>query len=99
MKSSTLKQHEPSLAREQVFEMLRNRISKEASYSPAIEDLVYCSWPETFGSTCGPFRGAGGQAMTTFRMEAWECDGFAVVFCGGRIVKTGHFSIGANYDK
>ena len=64
---------------------------------PEPSDLVYCSWPEVFGSAVGPFRGAGGQAMTTFRMEAYAWEDWAVVFCNGRIVKTGVFAIGAHW--
>lgn len=60
-------------------------------------DMIYCSWPEVFGSTAGPFGGIGGQAMTTFRMEAWMYDQWAVVFCGIRIVYVGEFSIGARW--
>jgi len=50
------------------------------------DDLWYCSWIETFGSTAGPFGGIGGQALTNFRLEAWVADHYAVVFCGDRIL-------------
>lgn len=30
------------------------------------------AWPEVFGSTTGPNRGIGGQALTTFQVFAFE---------------------------
>ena len=59
--------------------------------------MTYCSWPEVFASTAGPFGGIGGQAMTTFRMEAWVWHDWAVVFCKGRIVRIGRFQIQAEW--
>jgi hypothetical protein len=51
-------------------------------------ELCYWAWPETFGSTAGPFGGCGGQQMTTFTIEAWEAHGqYAVLFCRGRILR------------
>ena len=61
------------------------------------EEMIYCSWPEGFGSTAGPFAGIGGQMMTTFRMEAWAYDQWAVVFCGSKVVYVGEFTIGARW--
>lgn len=51
------------------------------------ENPEYWAWPETFGSTTGPFRGIGGSAMTTFTMEAWVGSEHVLVFCGGREVR------------
>jgi hypothetical protein len=51
------------------------------------EGLSYYAWPETFGSTCGPFHGIGGQVVTQFTIEAWEILSNAVLFCNGRIIR------------
>lgn len=53
-------------------------------------DLDYYAWPQTFGSTTGPFGGIGGQSMTTFTIEAWTNGDDAVLFCGNRIWKVVH---------
>ena len=50
-------------------------------------DLVYYAWPEIFGSTAGPFGGIGGQAMTSFTIEAWSGGRKAVIFCKGKVIK------------
>ncbi len=52
------------------------------------DELLYHAWPEVYGSTAGPFSGCGGQAITTFTMEAWfnEMTGEAIVFCGDKII-------------
>ena len=50
-------------------------------------NLEYYAWPQTFGSTSGPFRGIGGQAMSTFTIEAWADASTAFIFCNGRKVK------------
>ena len=62
------------------------------------QELTYCSWPELFSSTAGPFLGIGGQAMTTFRMEAWTWEQWAIVFCNGRVVRCGEFQIQAEWQ-
>ncbi len=48
-------------------------------------DVFYYAWPEMFGSTAGPRKGIGGQAVTTFTVEAWVCDdlGPTVYICAG----------------
>ena len=48
------------------------------------EDLGYYAWPQAFGSTCGPFPGIGGSAISTFTIEAWEFNGKALYFCQGK---------------
>ena len=62
------------------------------------DELTYCSWPELFASTAGPFKGVGGQAFTTFRMEAWTWEQWAIVFCNGRVVKCCEFQIQAEWQ-
>ncbi len=52
------------------------------------DDLEYWAWPQQFSSTAGPFGGVGGQAMTTFTIEAWhDGRGAAALFCNGRLLK------------
>ena len=75
------------------------QISKEAAYQTIIQRLPeealwlnsdcldYYAYPEVFGSTSGPFGGAGGASMTTFTIEAWVCGHTAVLFCGSKILK------------
>lgn len=56
----------------------------------APEELEYWAWPQTFGSTAGPFPGGGvgGMMMTNFTIEAWhDGGGNAVLFCDGRIIR------------
>lgn len=63
--------------------------------------MSYWAWPQTFGSTAGPFGGMGGSAITTFTMEAITVGpirdiggGPAVIFCNGRVVaKTMSFEL------
>lgn len=52
-----------------------------------ISDISYYSWPQTFGSTAGPFGGIGGQMISIFQIEAYAFGQNAVLFCGGRIWK------------
>lgn len=75
------------------------KLSGIDGYFPHADELVYCSWPEAFGSAAGPFGGIGGQAITNFRMEAWCWETFAVVFCGGKGLYVGEFRIGAEWRK
>lgn len=48
-------------------------------------DIAYYAWPQMFGSTAGPCGGIGGQAMSTFTVDAWVCDGTGptVYICAG----------------
>lgn len=50
-------------------------------------DLDYYSFPQGFSSTSGPFGGIGGDAITSFQIEIWTCEPWAIVFCGGKVVK------------
>lgn len=49
------------------------------------DSLSYYAWPELFSSTAGPQGGIGGQAMSTFTIEAWLCEpaGPTVFTCAG----------------
>lgn len=49
--------------------------------------LTYYAWPQLFGSTAGPFGGIGGQAMSTFTIEAWTDGRRAIIFCKGKPIK------------
>lgn len=101
MKDKTLKQHEPTITREKAAEKLQKWADHNRMGKVDPSEFVYCSWVETFGSTAGPFKGVGGCAMTSFRMEAWYWEGWGVgvVFCGGKVVQVGYFSISANYKQ
>lgn len=46
-------------------------------------EIRYYAFPYTFGSTCGPRKGIGGQAMSTFTVEAFESDFGTVYLCDG----------------
>ncbi len=48
-------------------------------------DISYYAWPQLFSSTAGPCGGIGGQAMSTFTIEAWVCEnsGPTVFTCAG----------------
>lgn len=53
--------------------------------------MDYYAFPYTFANTGGPFCKAGGvygQVMTTFTIEAWVHQNYAVLFCDGRIFNT-----------
>jgi hypothetical protein len=52
--------------------------------------LDYFAWPQRVSSTAGPFPGIGGQAITTFTVEAWvdSPSGYAVLFCNGKQWRT-----------
>lgn len=94
MKNRSCESSEPTIDAEEAFRLIKEKFPGTQA---TVSDCMYCSWPQTFGSAAGPFGGIGGSAITRFRMEAWEIDGFAVVFCCGKIVKVGKFSIQANY--
>lgn len=49
--------------------------------------LDYYAWPQAFGSTAGPFGGIGGQAVTSFTIEAFANGSEAVIFCRGKRLK------------
>lgn len=49
------------------------------------EELMYFAWPQTFSSTAGPFPGIGGQAISTFTIEAYSDGRDAVLYCGGKL--------------
>lgn len=99
MNDSTMKEDTPSISRWEGWSALRDEFGLAWDLPARPDELTYCSWPEAFGTTKGPFPGVGGQVVTTFRMEAWAYGRLAVVFCGGRVVFCGEFSIGASYQK
>lgn len=72
------------IARDRAAELIRGR-----SIPCEPGDLDYWAWPKAFGSTAGPFGGVGGQAISTFTLEAWTL-GYgcpAVTFCRGRVIR------------
>ncbi len=50
-------------------------------------ELDYYAFPQTFGSTSGPHGGMGGQAISTFTVEAYVCEGTGptVYTCAGKL--------------
>ena len=44
-------------------------------------NIRYFAFPYTFGSTSGPHGGIGGQALSTFTVEAFESDLGTVYLC------------------
>ena len=74
------------ITKEQAYEALKTRLPSLAKYvHPSY--MQYLAWPQTFSSTAGPFGGVGGQAMTTFTIEAWEANDIAIIFCGDKILR------------
>lgn len=74
------------ISQKEAYEAIVKRLPEEAEqFLPDYMD--YYAYPEVFSSTAGPFRGIGGQAMTTFTIEAWVCGKTAVLFCGDKIIK------------
>jgi hypothetical protein len=69
---------------------MQNRLDTTPAFEAAkiletrADFLEYYAWPQTFGSTSGPFGGIGGQAITTFTIEAFSDGRDAVLFCKGR---------------
>lgn len=52
--------------------------------------LEYYATPYTFGTTAGPFSNRNifaGQAFSTWTIEAWVIDRYAVIFCKGEVVR------------
>lgn len=52
--------------------------------------LEYYVTPYSFATTAGPFSNRNifaGQAFTTWTIEAWVIDRFAVIFCKGEVVR------------
>lgn len=47
--------------------------------------IDYYAFPNTFSSTSGPCGGIGGQAMSSFTIEAWACgdSGPTIYVCKG----------------
>lgn len=39
------------------------------------DHISYLAWPQVFGSTAGPHPGIGGQAMSSFTVEAYVSNG------------------------
>ena len=78
--------HLCQVTQEQAYEAIYAKYP-EAGNIIRPEYLEYWAYPQSFGSTSGPFGGVGGQAFTTFTIEAWVDEYFACLFCMGKIVK------------
>ena len=48
-------------------------------------NIRYYAFPHTFGSTCGPRNGIGGQSLSTFTVEVFESDLGTIYLCAGII--------------
>ena len=48
-----------------------------------VENVKWYSWPQVFGSTSGPKGGAGGCAMTTFQVYAFDTGVRQYKYCSG----------------
>ena len=96
MQSHTIQECEPSITEREAKDFLASHW-KHLGQPEINEPLVYCSWPEQFGSSAGPFNGVGCQVMTLFRMEAWlgVYTNTAVIFCGGKVTHVGDLNITA----
>lgn len=72
-------------------------ISMQQAQDLIVEKFALADTPKlrhtTFGhvypNTSGPLGGVGGQAMTTFLLDAWfdPSDGYAVIFYGDKVLK------------
>lgn len=75
-----------SAVRQQAAEILTEKLKDSVGGTIHPGELSYISWPEAFSSTAGPFGGVGGQAFTTFQLDAFDYDGHAAIFCNGRFI-------------
>lgn len=72
---------------EEAYTLLKQRYP-ELLDTHSIHDAEYYAYPQTFGSTAGPFKGRiAGQAFSVFTVEAWVFGKSAVIFCRGEVVK------------
>lgn len=51
------------------------------------DDIEFYAWHQTFGSTSGPFGGIGGQAISSFTIEAYALGRDAILFCKGKRIR------------
>jgi len=97
MQDRSLKEDVPSIPRGEIVERLNANLSRVAGVRVTPEELVYCSWPETFANTSGPFERVGGSSLTEVRMEAWVWERWAIIFCAGKVVRFSEFQISAKW--
>ena len=79
---------EQVIAEALLTEKVRTRIGAPASEEL---DLGWRSFPQMFGSTCGPWPGSGGAAMTTFQVTIARSkpSGQVLVFAGSDLFAFG----------
>lgn len=100
MRNSSMRASVPTLSQEVAYVTLSEWLEATMRIKGVrMEELSYCCWPEEFSSTAGPFKHIAGASFTTFRMEAWMWEQWAVVFCNGRVVRCSEFSINADWRK
>lgn len=98
MKDKSTDQSSASISREDALDQMQSFLEKNGLGDTEADELSYYCWHESFPSTSGPFGGIGGQTSTTFRMEAWETMGYALIFSCGRRVRIGEFRMGVVWD-
>lgn len=67
------------------IEQFKKMASEKFGCHPDLLD--YYAWPQNFGSTTGPFSGIGGQAISTFTIEALASGRKALLFSSGRLIR------------
>lgn len=76
-----------------IKEVLKDAIKRFRAFEEVIpileEDLIWMSFPKSFGSTAGPFGGIGGQMMTSFQIILVQCGYFreTLIYANGRFWK------------
>lgn len=74
------------ISKEDAYKLITDKYLEEKMWWGS-EELEYWAYPQSFGSTSGPFGGIGGQAFTTFTTEAWVFVNLAVLFCGSKVLR------------
>ena len=53
--------------------------------SPMRNEFSYYAWTASFGSTCGPWQGIGGQAISRYVVHLFEFNNKGLLFCHGMV--------------
>lgn len=64
-----------------------NRVEAAIELGVSCSAIDYYAWPQIFGDTAGPFGGIGGQAISSFTIEAYTNGREAVIFCKQKRLK------------
>ena len=80
-------QKDATVSREDAYKLLKDKFPQILDVH-SVHDGQYYAYPQTFGSTAGPFKGRlAGQAFSVFTIEAWVFGKSATLFCNGEIVR------------